>query len=212
MLARSFAILGPTLGAALILGAVGTAASQGQGGARGGAVGGYHPSGAYRPSVPVFPRNLPAPSVTPGSVNAYRPNSGYIPFVGYYLPGATAQKQPSPSGLGFFGEESLVDQLSGRPAPPPLVGPVPQQKAAAASVKVRIPAGADLWFGDTKVPVTGAVGEFKTPVLQPGRLYEYEVRARWKQNGREVTQTQQVVVTSGAAARVDFTPSPGNAP
>jgi uncharacterized protein (TIGR03000 family) len=53
--------------------------------------------------------------------------------------------------------------------------------------------------------------EFQTPVLKPGRLYEYEVQARWKEYGRERTRTQQVVITAGSKVTVDLTPPSGSA-
>jgi uncharacterized protein (TIGR03000 family) len=212
MYSRLNAITVKLLVAGMFLGTAVPATAQGRAGARGGAVGGYHPSSFASPSVPLFPHNVPAPRATTGPVNAYRPNSGYIPYVGYYLPESAPRSRPAAPGLGSFGQESLTEQVPMRPGPPRNDVPVEQQPEAAARVTVRLPANAELWFGDKKVPTPGTIREFKTPVLRPGRLYEYEVRARWTKDGRVVTQTQQVVVTAGAATRVDFTPSAGAAP
>jgi uncharacterized protein (TIGR03000 family) len=113
-------------------------------------------------------------------------------------------------GLGSFGEESLTEGQAKQPVPPPPVA-LAQQAAAAARLHVRLPADAGLWFGGTKVSSEGAAREFQTPVLQPGRLYEYEVQARWKENGRERTRTQQVILTAGSDVKVDLTPPSGSA-
>jgi uncharacterized protein (TIGR03000 family) len=56
------------------------------------------------------------------------------------------------------------------------------------------------------------VRAFQSAPLTPGQQYTYEFRARWKNDdGREVTQTQQVIVTAGAHVRVDFPVPPGAA-
>jgi uncharacterized protein (TIGR03000 family) len=50
---------------------------------------------------------------------------------------------------------------------------------------------------------TGPVRTYASPPLAEGQ-YSYEVRARWNENGQEVTQTQQVGVTPGAHVEVNF--------
>jgi uncharacterized protein (TIGR03000 family) len=74
-----------------------------------------------------------------------------------------------------------------------------------AHVHVKVPADAQLWFGEKKTKATGPVREFVTPKLDPTHWYSYEVRARWREKGREVTQTRKAVVTAGSAVEVDFT-------
>jgi uncharacterized protein (TIGR03000 family) len=63
---------------------------------------------------------------------------------------------------------------------------------------------AELWFDNKKTKATGPVREFVTPDLTAGRRYTYEVRALWRESGKEVTQTRQAVVTAGADVEVDF--------
>jgi uncharacterized protein (TIGR03000 family) len=75
-------------------------------------------------------------------------------------------------------------------------------------VTVRVPANAKLWFDGSTTTSTGAVREFQSPRLTPGR-YTYEIRARWTENGRAVTQTQNVTVSPGAHTTVDFPVRPG---
>ena len=70
------------------------------------------------------------------------------------------------------------------------------------------PGAARLWFEDTQTTTTGAVREFASPPLTPGTQYTYTVRATWTENGRDVTQTQQVGVTAGARVAVDFPVKP----
>src|SRR6516225_2348487 len=67
-----------------------TAPALGQ--SRGGAVGSFHGVGTppgIRPFAPIY---VPGNRFNSLPVNAYRPNSGYIPYVGYYLPKAPAAR------------------------------------------------------------------------------------------------------------------------
>jgi len=73
-----------------------------------------------------------------------------------------------------------------------------------AHVSVRAPANARVWIGGWETPNTGAMREFDSPPLTPGKQYSYEVKASWEENGRTVTQTQEVDVSAGANARAVF--------
>jgi uncharacterized protein (TIGR03000 family) len=75
-------------------------------------------------------------------------------------------------------------------------------------VTIKVPADAQVWFDGAPTKSTGTSREFQTPPLTHGRQYSYEVRARWNENGREVTQTQYVHFTAGAPVEVDFRPPP----
>jgi uncharacterized protein (TIGR03000 family) len=77
------------------------------------------------------------------------------------------------------------------------------QAVSTAHVTVRVPANATLWFNGSLTTSTGSVREFQSPSLSPGR-YTYAIRARWTENGRDITQTQQVAVSPGADMTVDF--------
>jgi uncharacterized protein (TIGR03000 family) len=80
--------------------------------------------------------------------------------------------------------------------------------STSATLIVTVPADAKVWFNDTPTTSSGQFREFDTPPLAPGKRYTYTVRARWKENGHEVTQTQQVQVTAGVHLHVDFPNSP----
>jgi uncharacterized protein (TIGR03000 family) len=73
-----------------------------------------------------------------------------------------------------------------------------------ANLTVTVPADAELWFDGTKTVSTGPVRLFHSPPLEPGRRYTYDIRARWQEDGRDVTQTQTVPVTAGADHNVSF--------
>ena len=85
----------------------------------------------------------------------------------------------------------------------PVVGDAPPDNTA--HVSVRIPADAEVWFGQGKTQQTGAVREFVSPPLTPGKEYTYDIKARWMVGGKEVVQTRQVDVAAGTFKAVDFT-------
>jgi uncharacterized protein (TIGR03000 family) len=79
----------------------------------------------------------------------------------------------------------------------------PAQKEA--SVRLIVPANAEVWFDDNKMSETGTVREFVPPTkLDPGAEYSYKVRVRWTQNGKPVEQTRKVIVRAGNITTVDF--------
>jgi uncharacterized protein (TIGR03000 family) len=73
-----------------------------------------------------------------------------------------------------------------------------------AHVNVSVPVNAQLWFQDTLTSEKGTARRFESPALVPGKQYRYEVRAQWMENGREVTQTQNVDVYAGASVNMKF--------
>ena len=80
----------------------------------------------------------------------------------------------------------------------------PSEPDNSASVTVNVPAGARVWFDDKVTTSTGPVRQFDSPPLQPGSRYSYDIRARWRENGHDVIQTQRVKVTAGAHVSVRF--------
>jgi uncharacterized protein (TIGR03000 family) len=76
--------------------------------------------------------------------------------------------------------------------------------STTAHVTVQAPANARVWIGGWETPNTSAVREFDSPPLTPSKQYSYEVKAQWEENGRPVTQTQEVDVSAGARAQAVF--------
>ena len=139
---------------------------------------GYYPyySGYYPYSLGDYPY----------SYDSYPYSSGYSPDY---------SSDPGPGSTYYPGYSSYSSPAS------------PAQADTPAQVTAKVPADAELWFDGTettRTTLTGAVREFHTPPLTPGTQYTYDVRARWHENGREVTQTQKVLVSAGAHVRVDF--------
>jgi uncharacterized protein (TIGR03000 family) len=74
-----------------------------------------------------------------------------------------------------------------------------------AHMRVIVPPDAQIWFDGTPTTQTGSVRSFDSPPLTPGRRFTYEIRAQWREDGRDVTQTRRVAVHAGDAVTVDFT-------
>jgi uncharacterized protein (TIGR03000 family) len=137
---------------------------------------------------------------------------GYYPYYGYYGYSPYSYDVPSydwPSRAydsGYYGSYEGVT-----PAYPDGYSPVTAQPDTSAHVTLSAPADAVIWFNDSKTTSTGSVREYHSPRLTPGIQYTYEIRARWNENGQEVTQTQQVKVTAGAHVSVKFPVQPTKA-
>jgi uncharacterized protein (TIGR03000 family) len=112
-------------------------------------------------------------------------------------------------------EPPLVDWIH----PPPLSSahpflPASPQTDPIAHLVVQVPADAEVWLEGTKTRQSGTTRTFDSPPLTRGADYGYEIRARWKQDGREMEQVQNVVVHAGERLSVTFpkTPQPENLP
>jgi uncharacterized protein (TIGR03000 family) len=94
------------------------------------------------------------------------------------------------------------------PAGQPLgLHPVPEAATRPAVICVAVPPEAEVWFEGNKTVQAGRERTFQSPPLAAGSSYVYTVRARWKQDGKEVDQVQAVGVQAGQTARVSF-PAP----
>ena len=74
-----------------------------------------------------------------------------------------------------------------------------------AIVTMQLPsADAELWFDGTASPQRGALREFRTPAIEPGKKYSYELKARWTENGQVVERNRKVTFEAGQSVLVDF--------
>jgi uncharacterized protein (TIGR03000 family) len=78
-------------------------------------------------------------------------------------------------------------------------------EGATASLRVRVPADAELTFEGVRTSPVGTVRDFVTPPLELGRDYRYTVAARWMDAGREVRETRDVLVRAGDRLSIDLT-------
>jgi uncharacterized protein (TIGR03000 family) len=153
--------------------------------------------------------------------NAHLRGRAYYPFYGldygyHYDAGAYSYVAPSPTAYPNSGASvGLTDPTRFStftftpPAgsmtavyPPAATGAVQASRSAAITVKA--PTNSKIWFDGTLMAAGGTVRQYFSPPLAPGHKYVYEIQARWNRNGREVTQSKRVEVSSGAQVSVDF--------
>jgi len=73
-----------------------------------------------------------------------------------------------------------------------------------AHVLVRVPSpDAQVWFDDHRTQQGGMQRMFDSPPLQSG-TYSYNIRAKWRQDGKDMEQTRTVRVQPGQRVTVDF--------
>jgi uncharacterized protein (TIGR03000 family) len=75
-----------------------------------------------------------------------------------------------------------------------------------ALINVSVPAGADIWFGDTRMTMSGIRRQFVSPPITPGSDYVYVVRATWTEAGKNVAQSRRVLIHAGDVVNVTFSP------
>jgi uncharacterized protein (TIGR03000 family) len=90
--------------------------------------------------------------------------------------------------------------------------PLGIQKAATvpannqSNIRVKLPsAEARLWFQNQPTNQSGHERIFRSPPLQPGYRYTYEIRAQWQENGQNVSVVRSIRVEPGQEVSVDFT-------
>src|SRR5262249_17537898 len=75
---------------------------------------------------------------------------------------------------------------------------------AGAVITIVVPRDAEIFFDGTPTTQRGSERRFVSPPLEVGRKYDYDIRARWTENGRTVQETRKVSVSGGDTVRVDF--------
>jgi len=151
--------------------------------------------------------------VQPPPYTRYPPNRAF--FVPYH-PATARWFAPPPSEPPNL---SRAPAVTAPPSPPatmqspatllgpelPLVPREPEEAKGPARIEVRVPPDAELWFSGAKTRQTGAVRLFRSPALEPGQWYGYDVKARWTEGGKEVVRSTHVSVAAGVQVGVDFT-------
>jgi uncharacterized protein (TIGR03000 family) len=176
-------------------------------------VGSFHPGSFHNGSF--HPNSFHRGGYYPGYYYGYYPGYyyGYYPSYDYYP--SSSYSPPYDLGYGSAPDQGYLESnewvapsFSSGYQPLEPLSPVsrdntPAQADPTAHVTVRVPANAQVWFGGSVTTSTGSVREFQSPPLSPGR-YTYEIRARWTEDGRDITQNQTVAVSPGAHVTVDF--------
>lgn len=150
------------------------------------------------------------PGCYPSAAYPWRPYYGGI-FAPYYYGFGLNYVAP------FFGYPAIdpyanqypVDP-SNQPQPPPqpVTLPVGEQAPMPSSDKaeiiVHVPLDAEVWIEGVKMKQAGSQRRFISPPLRPNLTYAYEIRATWQENGREVTNVNNVRIQAGDRSSITF--------
>jgi uncharacterized protein (TIGR03000 family) len=90
--------------------------------------------------------------------------------------------------------EEKLKKMEGKPSKGETVG----------RVTVRLPEDARLFVDGVSCPLTSATRSFETPPLEPGKKYEYTLKAEVMRDGEPYSDSKRVVVQAGKEATVDF--------
>jgi uncharacterized protein (TIGR03000 family) len=141
----------------------------------------------------------------------YGAGAGWGAGYGGYWPGS--------AGYGGCGGYAGFAYTGGGLAPHPLRGGVvplppgyeasraaPPATAADAPARlvVQLPEGAKLYVDDSEIARPGVSRTFRTPALEKGQVYYYELRAEVEKDGKVLSQKRRVVVTAGKTVSADF--------
>lgn len=66
----------------------------------------------------------------------------------------------------------------------------------SATVEVRVPGDAKVWFDGTATTMSGDDRIFQTPALDAGKTYHYDVKAQWMKDGKPVEKTLTITVAA----------------
>jgi uncharacterized protein (TIGR03000 family) len=157
---------------------------------------------------------LPIAAAPPGgSYNGVyiggNPGSGTRGDSGIYIGGPPQQYIRGYDGV-YIGNRSMPGTL-GNPGQgydlyPSVYPPVPRVRAEAntATIVLRTPQDAEVWFQGQKMPPGGGLRRFQSPPLARGKEYSYDIRARWTEDGRTKDETRRVPVHAGDQLRIDL--------
>ena len=120
------------------------------------------------------------------SSGSYAPSRYYAPS--YSTPSYSRYYAPAVPG-GYYGSmrtedyypTSSTESLNQRPV----------------RINLRVPGDAKVWFDGNATTQTGTARSFESPAVDIGPEYAYQIRIQWKQDGKDVTKTQQIKVHAG---------------
>jgi uncharacterized protein (TIGR03000 family) len=146
---------------------------------------------------------------------------GAYPYLGGYGLGAYGLSYPYSSGTGAYVDSayyadgsaaraygSYLEQgnLSSSYYPRFNSSSIPEPADDRAHVTIQSPTDAQVTVQGTILNATGAVRSFDSPPLVPGKRYTYDVEARWREDGKEVSQALSVDVSARSRTELIFRP------
>jgi uncharacterized protein (TIGR03000 family) len=138
--------------------------------------------------------------VDTGQAN-YPGSNGFVPGYGYYPDWNQNRWVPEDILYGHSAPDPRGRYASSGAA---VLQVAPDVPPAAALLRVRLPADAELWFSGAKTTQRGDSRLFVTPEIAKGGSFLYEIHARWMLDGKQVERVKKVRVNEGDRITVDF--------
>jgi uncharacterized protein (TIGR03000 family) len=114
------------------------------------------------------------------------------PTYGYYQTATYVYVPDTPRASSTYA--GLMSQ-----APAYATNPVTSRTAL---IEVRVPAEAEVWFNGEKSNQAGAERSFRSKPLEADKIYTFEVKARWKEDGKPVEKTRKVRLMASEQVRI----------
>jgi uncharacterized protein (TIGR03000 family) len=80
------------------------------------------------------------------------------------------------------------------------------------ALDIRVPSSAEVFVNGDKISATGTMRRFTSDNLTAGQTYEYKVKGKWTENGKEVIRERTVKANPGEVTMVDLTRQPRTGP
>lgn len=156
---------------------------------------------------PVYPFRATAPSsTTPAPSSAQISGVSPAPSLGSISappPSSSLANRPAYSQLsiGPFIASSLMGTDATSSLPGSDYRPPSDNRA---HIWLRVPADAKVWFNGQTTTQTGTLRLYNSPVLTPGKKYQYEVRVRWMKDGKPIEEQRRIEVEAKDWLRFDL--------
>jgi uncharacterized protein (TIGR03000 family) len=72
------------------------------------------------------------------------------------------------------------------------------------SITLRVPENAEVWIQGKKTEEKGMERRFTLPSLDPGTIYDYDIRVAWTENGQKKSDTAHLNVRVGDQQSVNY--------
>ncbi len=79
--------------------------------------------------------------------------------------------------------------------------------SSQVALDIRVPSSAEVFVAGEKITGTGTMRTFTSDNLTAGQTYEYKVKGKWTENGKEVVHERTVKAVPGKRTMVDLTRS-----
>jgi len=164
----------------------------------GGYHGGYYQRDSYYHGYPYYNHHG---GFYPGYYDSFYPGLGiglnfYPGYYRYYGDDAYS------AGNIYYYSPSMMAQPAYEQAPPVA------ELDSRAFVTIRVPmTDAQVWIEDQKTSETETTREYRSPPLEQGHHYTYEIQAQWKQDGQVYKQARKFPVNPGDRILVEFAKS-----